>query len=81
MPGFTTLSPPKSIHDLSPDARALLMDIARTNTKVLPRLTGAPLELIGRQLAVYATEVHGYALALTARGAAMIPKPRQARRA
>jgi hypothetical protein len=81
MPGFTILLPPKTIHELSPGARALLMDIAQNNSKVLPRLTGAPLELIGRQLAVYAAEVRGYALALTARGAAMVPKPRHARRA
>ena len=75
MPGFTTLATAKSLHELSPPARALLADIAQA-TKILHRLTGAPLELIGRQLAIYAAEVNGYALAITARGAAMIPKPK-----
>ena len=75
MPGFTTLAPAKSLHELTLGARALLADIAQAS-KVLPRLTGAPLELIGRQLAIYAAEVNGYALAITARGAAMLPKPK-----
>lgn len=81
MPGFTTLAPPKSLHELTPAARALLMDIAQA-TKTLPRLSGAPLELVGRQLAIYNPERNGYALAITARGAAMLPKPKvPARRA
>ncbi len=75
MAGFTTLSPAKSLHELSPGARTLLMDIAQAS-KILPRLTGAPLKLIGRQLAIYAAEVNGYALAITARGAATLPKPK-----
>jgi len=76
MVGFTTLTPAKSLHELSPGARALLMDISQTN-RVLPRLTGAPLELIGRQLANYVSQMNGYSLAITARGAAMLrPAPR-----
>ena len=73
MSGFTTLAPPKSLHQLTPAARALLMDIAQA-AKTLPRLTGAPLELVGRQLAIYNPERNGYALVITARGAAMLPK-------
>jgi len=58
------ISTAKSVHELTSPARSLLNLLAEGSQNVL-RLTGAPLELISRELAVYEPAARGYELKIT----------------
>jgi len=61
------ISSAKSVHELTSPARSLLNQLSAGNQNVL-RLTGAPLELISRELAVYEPAARGYELKATPLG-------------
>jgi hypothetical protein len=61
------ISTAKSVHELTTQARSLLNQLADGSQNVL-RLTGAPLELISRELAAYEPAQRGYELKITPLG-------------
>jgi len=61
------ISTAKSVHELTSPARSLLNLLAEGSQNVL-RLTGAPLELISRELAAYEPAARGYELKITPLG-------------
>lgn len=69
----TSSDRPKSIAEISYDARELLKRITPDGQIVL-RLTGAPLELIGHQLATFTAVGRGYFIETTEAGAQLLIK-------
>jgi hypothetical protein len=71
MARITHFDRPKSIDDISENAQALLKRLGLRGQNTL-RLTGTPLELIGRGLAMYDVVERGYELEITESGAGLL---------
>ncbi len=63
----SAISSAKSVHELTSPARSLLGALSEGGQNVL-RLTGAPLELISRELVSYEPAARGYELKITSLG-------------